>query len=44
MQIYNLDYTLIKEPSLETSIAAICVKERYISSVAKNFLEVFSTI
>lgn len=38
----NLIEKRIDEPDLETSIAAICVKGRYISSVAKNFLQVFS--
>lgn len=38
----NLKRKRIDEANLETSIAAICVKNRYISSVARNFLHVFS--
>lgn len=39
----NLSYKEILEPSLQTQIAAICIKDRYISAAARNFLELFST-
>lgn len=37
----SLKYKEIKEPSLETQIAAIWMKNRYISTAAKHFLENF---
>ena len=37
----NLMYKEIKEPSLETQIAAIWIKGRYLSTAAKHFLEGF---
>lgn len=37
----NLRYREINERSLETSIAAICVKNRYLSIAARHFLEFF---
>ncbi|MBI6871552.1 LysR family transcriptional regulator [Clostridium aciditolerans] len=37
----NLKYKDISEPSLETSIAAIWRKDRYLSTAAKHFLEFF---
>lgn len=37
----NLKYVEINEPSLETSIAAIWMKDRYLSIAAKHFLEFF---
>jgi len=37
----NLMYKEIKEPSLETQIAAIWIKGRYLSTAAKHFLENF---
>lgn len=38
----NVVYKVIEEPSLETEIAAISIKGRYISAAARNFLNVFS--
>lgn len=37
----NLRYIEVNEPSLETSIAAIWMKNRYLSTAAKHFLEFF---
>lgn len=38
----NLKYKEINEPSLETQIAAIWIKGRYLSTAAKHFLESFN--
>ncbi|MCH3964784.1 MAG: LysR family transcriptional regulator [Clostridium sp.] len=40
----GLTYRVIHESSLETSIAAICVKDRYMSAASRNFLNVISDI
>lgn len=39
----NLRYKRIDEPSLETQIAAIWMKNRYLSTAARHFLECFET-
>lgn len=41
VQSNNLIYSQINEESLKTQIAAIWMKNRYISTAAKNFLETF---
>lgn len=38
----RLTYKIINEPNLETSIAAICVKNRYMSTAGKNFMNMLS--
>lgn len=40
----NLKYAAIKEASLETKIAAITMKNRYLSSAAHKFLQEFRTV
>ncbi|WP_446898652.1 LysR family transcriptional regulator [Clostridium sp. LBM24168] len=40
----DLNYRVIDDSNLETSIAAICVKNRYMSAASKNFLNVVSQI
>lgn len=40
----NLKYKVIEESSLYTQIAAIWVKDRFLSSVAKNFLDMFGNM
>ena len=37
----NLKYREIEAPSLETQVAAIWAKNRYLSASARNFLEIF---
>lgn len=39
----NLKYAVIDEPDLETQISAVWIKDRYISSAAQKFLEVFKS-
>ncbi len=41
-KIFGLLYKEIEEASLETRIAAIWIKNRYLSTSAKNFLEMFN--
>ncbi|MBP2032163.1 DNA-binding transcriptional LysR family regulator [Clostridium algifaecis] len=40
----GLIYKIINEPTLETCIAAICEKNRYMSTAGKNFLNMISNV
>lgn len=37
----NLNYSIIEETALETELAAIWMKDRYLSTIARSFLELF---
>jgi hypothetical protein len=39
----NLKYKKINSSALETRITAICVKNRYLSSAAREFLDTFNS-
>lgn len=41
VQSSNLNYSVIREAALETELAAIWMKSRYLSTAAKKFLELF---
>ncbi|MGE5628168.1 MAG: LysR family transcriptional regulator [Solirubrobacterales bacterium] len=43
VQNSSLNYSIVNEPALETELAAIWMENRYLSTAAKHFLELFKS-